>query len=122
MSSEKHLSRERLVAGLVVALLLGLLVGLVLAQEFNREEHTTYQAALQIENWTNQTLNITVYVYGGDWVTVRADIHHGTNVTIVVTWTGEDETVAFIHSEGLEVYSTLMFTLEPGQWRTVVLI
>ena len=124
MSSEKRseLSRERLIAGLVVAMLLGLLVGLALAQEFNREEHTTYQAALHITNWTNRTLNVTVYAYGNTWDTIEVALNHTENVTIIVTWVGVKETVTFIHSVGPGVYNTVMYPLEAGQWRTVVLV
>ena len=81
-----------------------------------------YQAALYISNWTNRTLNVTVYVFGNSWDTVEVTLDHATNVTIKVTWLDLGETVVFIHCVAPDIYNTVAYSLVPGQWRSVLLI
>lgn len=111
---------------LVLAILLAaysiILTGVVIEGVSHQGEVDRYQAALSVNNWTNQTLNITVFVYGGDWTELNVPLEHGANITLILTWTDNDQTVLFIHSEGLGVHNTQMYSIEPGQWRSVLLI
>ena len=81
----------------------------------------TYQAALYISNWTNRTLDIDAYVFASDTVLYSVTLDHGQNVTLTVTWQDVKETIAVLHCVGTDVDAWCPYTLEPGEWESVIL-
>jgi len=124
MNNEEPLKSRVSIAIFITAMvMLGVTVGVVITGAiFYEEEGTTYQAMLNISNWTNRTLNVTVYVFGNSWDTLQFTLDHTHNVTITVTWQDVKETVTFIHCVAPDIYNTVAYSLEPGQYRSVMLI
>lgn len=97
--------------------------GALLTAMFLQEEPgESWQAALQINNWTNRTLDLTVYVFASETVQYELTIEHEANATLVVTWQDVEETMVFIHAIGEGVDGWLVYDLHPGEWQSVVLI
>jgi len=126
MSSENGLENKGALPVIVItwvcAMVMAVCISTAIISLQGSYETDEYQAALHITNWTNLTLNITVFVYANDWTTFDVALNHTENVTLTITWQDIKETIVFIHSVGPGVYSTLMYTMEAGQWRTVLLV
>ena len=95
---------------------------LVTAMFLQEEPGESYQAALNLNNWTNRTLDIDIYVFGSESVLFSVtDLEHEENVTVIVTWQDVEGTIAFLHCMGNNIDEWCVYELDPGQWRSVVL-
>jgi len=85
------------------------------------EPEEPWQAAMHISNWTDRTLEIDLYVFGGDTLQYSFTIDPEETVTLTLTWLDVKNTLIFMHSVGPEVDSWTVYELEPGEWRSVIL-
>lgn len=103
---------------------MGMVVGVAITGAILYEPmpDSPWQAALYINNWTNTTLDLEVFVVGSEWMSKCITLEHTMNVTLTVSWYDTELTYAFIHAIGEEIDGWLVYTLEPGEWKTVMLI
>ena len=110
MSSGKHSeNRVPFVVVLLVSISVVLMSLLFWSMVVYEEDVTEYQAALHITNWTNRTLNLTIFVFASDTVQYELVMEHGSNVTLTVTWQDVEETTVFIHAVGEDVDAWLPY-------------
>lgn len=105
----------------VAIFMIGMFAGL-LVLTIPENDTESWQAALHMSNWTNRTLDLTIYVFASDTVQYELTIEHEANATLTVTWQDMEETIVLIHAIGEDVDGWLMYELEPGEWQTVILI
>lgn len=107
---------------IVVIAMLSIAFGAYLGVELTQEDPgESYQAALHINNWTNRTLDIDIYVFAADTVLYSITLEHGANVTIIVTWQDVKETITLLHCVNGDVDGWAVYNLHPGEWEAIIL-
>jgi hypothetical protein len=115
-------TRKLVAAWMAFAFILGMMAGVAVYDEAMQEDpETPWQAAMHISNWTNRTLEIDLYVFGGDTLQYSITIDHEENITLTLTWLDVKTTLIFMHSIGEGVDNWAVYELTAGEWRSVIL-
>jgi hypothetical protein len=85
------------------------------------EPEAPWQAVIKFNNWTNTTLDVDLYVFGGTTLQYSFTFDHGENITLTLTWRDIKETLVFAHSVGEGIDNWSVYELTPGEWRAVIL-
>ena len=102
--------------------IVGMMAGVLLYDKALEEDpERPWQAAMHMSNWTNRTLEIDLYVFGGDTLQYSFTLDHEENITLTLTWLDVKNTLIFAHSIGEDIDNWSVYEIEPGEWRSVIL-
>ena len=104
-----------------IALMAAFCVGAVFGVIMSHPAQDEWQAALDINNWTNRSLEIDIYVMSNDTDQLSTSLDNECNTTLVVTWYGEPEVLVVLHCVGEGVDAWLGYVVEPGEWQSIIL-